>query len=88
MLLLLVINVHAFAQSQEAFFSSDSAGIKNIATLIIENTKNKYHLEKVISGRQNVEYWYRYDPQYPDNYTFSGISRHESQNFYIKRPYQ
>lgn len=61
LLVLLMINLCAFAQKQEAFFYSDSAGIKNIATLIIENTKNKYHLDKVIAQKNNVEYWYRYD---------------------------
>ena len=62
LILTLIINTNVFAQRQEAFFSGDSAGIKNIANLIIANTKNKYHLDKVITQKQNVEFWYRYDP--------------------------
>jgi hypothetical protein len=61
LVLLLFINANTFAQKQEAFFCRDSANIKNIANLIIENTKNKYQLDKVISHRQDVEFWYRYE---------------------------
>lgn len=61
LLLLLFVNVYAFAQKQEAFFCRDSANIKNIANLVIENTKNKYQLERVISQRQDVEFWYRHE---------------------------
>ena len=60
LLLFLVINVNAFAQT---FFSSDSAGTKNIADLIIENTKNKYQLENVIARKENIEFRYRHGPR-------------------------
>jgi hypothetical protein len=59
---LILITINAFAQKQEAFFSSDSAGIKSIVNLVMENTKNKYHLDRVINQTWNVEFWYRYDP--------------------------
>ena len=49
---LILINTNVFAQRQEAFFSSDSAGIKNIANLIIANTKNKYHLDRVSKNHE------------------------------------
>ena len=62
LILVLIINTNVFAQRQGAFFYSDSAGIKNIVSLIMENTKNKYHLDKVFNRKQNVEFWYRYDP--------------------------
>ena len=58
---LILINANVFAQRQETFFYSDSAGIKNIVNLIMENTKNKYHLDKVFNRKQNVEFWYRYE---------------------------
>lgn len=62
LILMLVINTNVFAQRQQAFFCSDTANIKNITNLIIENTKNNYHLDRVINHTWNVEFWYRYDP--------------------------
>lgn len=58
LLTLIVINFDSFAQIQKTFFYSDSAGIKNIANLIIENSKNKYQLDRVFNQKTNVEYWY------------------------------
>ncbi len=58
---LVLINTNSFGQKEQAFFSSDSAGIKNMATLIMENTKNKYYFHKVFTQKSNVEFWYRYD---------------------------
>jgi hypothetical protein len=58
-LLLLITGLNAIAQTEKAFFTRDSASMLNISNLIVENAKNKYHLDKVLPRGNSAEIWYR-----------------------------
>jgi hypothetical protein len=61
LVLLLFISTQAFAQTESAFYSRDSAGISRIVNMIVTNTKNKYQADKVIPGRNDIQVWYRFE---------------------------
>jgi len=58
-LLLLITGLNVIAQSERAFFTRDSASMVNISNLVVENAKNKYHLDKVLPRNSSAEIWYR-----------------------------